>query len=1381
VASSLLPFNVEKSGSKELNEFLPSEVVKFTRSIKIGEEEEKLISENPQEEILPIDYVFSNVVSIRCLGELDPHFLNSTEAKDLQTSWISDDGSILSPNDTIVIESISKKLKARCQAEISGIADIQDGTVLSRSIEFRKKPYEAVDVEPRIFHTTSNAAARLVCRWLPDLASDVIWKKNGEIIQNSKNLQIETINGKSLLHILKVDKENSGEYRCELSGKDLFGEGQIIIDESAPEWTGVELEETSGGPTGGQTLLECLLPGSEKITWTLERSSKKEFNSETVTIGNNSILLLKDISKELNGKITCTVELNNGVKIKMETDFKALEPESFDYSKSSFTTITKKQGMATSFRCETYDLLGETPEMATWYLNSKPVSKSPYVKTVSSSQYGIGYTDLLIGIIEEEHGGLYTCIVQGPHQERIKQVEFIVDVTTNQTITNLTVITDHKEKCIELEFDLPEKTELSWAHFTTYFVVFYKVNDSESLNSLPGGAVCNYGGHCHLKDSICNINGEFEEATDYVFRISMVLSGAGTVITPLSVPVIGRTWDGAARKSLPLEMIYLEDENAIEIKWEKPKKEEIKGRVTSYVVQVMNYSEKMTSLLSPVMKEYYEKDSYDRSFRVENLTKPFAYKFRVTPLTRSGKLPFEEMSLIENFPFLLFTSSDDGSSQVDYTIPAPEMTLRQKNLHPIILAFWQDPKESQDEINKVIIRYQHILNPRSKFILAEFPVEGGKAEITKSIESGYVYQVCASFMKRSDKVHGPWKCATVPIKTHQSNLIFLTEKEAIKKKQLPFPINCNETICKCSPSEISAGGMRIEWEEPLPEAEAEYFVKEKPKVNYFVHYTFDENNTKEENREINVKEGNLFVETPPLLPNKTYRIMIKAFNEIGDGVEGTYFSCTTPSETPLLPPRDLSYTSLNSSHIRLNWTSPSFHDDSLVDGYIILVQKGKNGSKSERIFVEDSKIQSYVVGKLRPGKNYYFSMFSHSPIFGDSRMRSEILQVKLPEDKDGYIGEGDLDDDEDEKRKSTLYNITFYSAVVTVTLLMIFIVTSCCYFCCFVRLRQWRGRQEQERIQRMRSNASSALTLKSEDSRDLELEAPPISATREILPLLNLPPDPPGFEDLSKKDTKGPVGGPRPLGNKKFRRLMKDPEFLERIAELNRDPTGIGLPALMRDQYYMELQKESDKKFREVAAREWEEIRKSKKVSEEKRKKMEKPKKSIAETSFINTTSPPTSLKDEFIRTPESKNSPTSVSMTELNNKQQSGLTLRSQSIAFYQKFFPFRKPSFLTKFTEVKNLSPTNTGTSNHPPASSLPNLTDSGIVFDDHNGYNGTHSNHISKSGDRSGSTTLVDEAVTPPASRAFYSNMRDCRRQKNMNECLDGTGATTPTLVP
>ena len=62
------------------------------------------------EEIFPIDQVLAKTISIRCLAELDSYFLNSTEVPDLETSWISDDGTVLSPNNTITFDNISKKV-----------------------------------------------------------------------------------------------------------------------------------------------------------------------------------------------------------------------------------------------------------------------------------------------------------------------------------------------------------------------------------------------------------------------------------------------------------------------------------------------------------------------------------------------------------------------------------------------------------------------------------------------------------------------------------------------------------------------------------------------------------------------------------------------------------------------------------------------------------------------------------------------------------------------------------------------------------------------------------------------------------------------------------------------------------------------------------------------------------------------------------------------------------------------------------------------------------------------------------------------------------------------------------------------------------------------
>uniref|UniRef100_A0A914YGH6 Ig-like domain-containing protein n=1 Tax=Panagrolaimus superbus TaxID=310955 RepID=A0A914YGH6_9BILA len=239
------------------------------------------------------------------------------------------------------------------------------------------------------------------------------------------------------------------------------------------------------------------------------------------------------------GIIKCLVEVENNTLITRETDFKVFN-ETYNYDAAVFTPIERKQGTPVSFRCETYDILGETPEMAEWSLNGRPIERTENIKISRSIDYGIGHSDLIIAIAEAENEGLYTCIISNEQHERIQQLLLQVDITTNETITNLKVSTDHKTSCIQLEFDLPPSTDLSWAHFTPFFVVVHERNSTESLNSFPLMAKCNKQLHCKME--ICQASGILEEATEYIFRVSMVLSGSGTVITPLSKPAIATTW-----------------------------------------------------------------------------------------------------------------------------------------------------------------------------------------------------------------------------------------------------------------------------------------------------------------------------------------------------------------------------------------------------------------------------------------------------------------------------------------------------------------------------------------------------------------------------------------------------------------------------------------------------------------------------------------------------------------------------------------------------------------------------------------------------------------------------------------------------------------------
>uniref|UniRef100_A0A914QPN9 Uncharacterized protein n=1 Tax=Panagrolaimus davidi TaxID=227884 RepID=A0A914QPN9_9BILA len=826
-----------------------------------------------------------------------------------------------------------------------------DGSLLSRSIFFTNKPYHSVKIKPEKVQTIPGSVARFVCYWLitsssSPTATDIIWKHNGTTLKPSKLIKIGTIPGKSVLHILSTKFEHSGNYRCGFknskSAEEESDASELIVNESGGEndfSQGYEQPSALSAPINGKMIFECLLPGTQGVRWILEKRSYEKRGEalpriESKVLGNGTILILQNITTKYHGIIKCLIEVSNNTLVTKETDFKVLD-ETYNYESAVFTSIERKQGIPASFRCETYEILGETPEMAEWYLNGKQIERTPNIKIIRSIDFGLGHTDLAIAIAEAENEGLYTCIISNDQHERIHQLLLQVDVTTNETITNLKVSTDHKTSCIQLDFDLPPSTDLAWAHYTPFFVVIHENNSTESLNSLPLMAKCNKRLHCKME--ICQTSQTLNPATEYVFRISMVLSGAGTIITPLSEPVIATTWDSQATKSVPLIVSCNETDKSITIEWEMPK--DINGKVENFAVQIINYSEKMSNLFTNLNRSYFERPPTNRKYTIQNVTDPFAYKIRVTPFTQKPKLPVSKMPLLEYFPFFLITS-DHALASVDPEISIPKFELFQINRDPTINISWTLPSENEN-ISKIVIKYQHVAISQAKFISIERPISDKFTELNKGIEVGLVFQVCAAFIRKTDFSQSSWNCQTIPVKNVFNNLIYTTLNDAWSQKQLPPPVLCENDNCKCMPSKINEGGMRIEWKAPEQRKTLELDdFPQNPEIQYIVHYTFDENDPHAKEFEFPANEGDLFAEIPPLLPNTTYRIMIESINQLNDKVDGTFFSCKTPTTSPLPPPKNFYYEFLNSTHLKLTWIPYSSSNEQIpqLSGYTIFWQ-----------------------------------------------------------------------------------------------------------------------------------------------------------------------------------------------------------------------------------------------------------------------------------------------------------------------------------------------------------------------------------------------------------------------------------------------------------
>jgi hypothetical protein len=1379
----------------------PSEIVIFHRWIQSSSSlnDFKLIENSRKDEHFLIDQTFNstnNLIHFQCKAFLHSYFSDENETILLPVSWVTDDGKILSKSDLLQISKPKNELKIRCKADLKNLDGMIDGSLLSRSIYFSKKPYNFVKIKPEKIHTIPGSIVRFVCHYDIQIeqtttASNIIWKHNNTVIKPSKLFKIGTIEGKSVLHILSALPEHSGSYQCaSVNSSSIFESeaSEVIIDEFGNKTEGIQLPSTLSAPLNGKMMFECLLPGTQGVRWILERRSYEKKGEtlpriESKVLGNGTILILKDITTKYHGNIKCIIEISNNSLITKETEFKVFN-ESFTYASSVYTEIERKQGTPVSFRCETYDILGEIPEMAQWSLDGKPIEKTPNIKINYSTDYGIGHADLIIGIAEAENEGLYTCIISNEQHERIHQLLLQVEITTNETIENLIVTTDHEKSCVRLRFDLPPSTDLSWAHFTPFFVVIYETNSTKSLNSLPLMAKCNFSLRCRME--ICQSSGMLEDATEYNFRISMVQSGSGTVITPLSKPYIATTWDSMAKRSLPLIISYNETENSVIIKWDIPM--DVKGSVEKFAIQILDYSEKMSNLFSNSSPSYFERSRNDRKFEIFNVSDPFAYKIRITPITRKDKLPSAQMALFEFFPFILFTS-EQAMTPTDTKIPIPIFNLSQINRESTVNISWNLPDESLN-ISKILIKYQHVAISQAKFISIERSINEKSTELTKGIEVGFVYQVCAAFIRKFENFgQSAWSCQTIPVKNENNGLIFTTLKEALKKKQLPPAVNCENGKCRCLPSKINEGGLRVEWNEPPPRrSDIEDLEKQKPSIGYTVHYTFNETDPSSKEHEFPANDGDLFAELPPLLPNTSYRIMIETQNELKDKVDGTFFTCHTPASSPLPPPKNFYYDFINVTHLRFTWTPfPNGEQSSKFSGYTIYWQADYKPILP--IFIPGPSSSSYIIGGIRPEPLYQAYIVSRSIKFKDSSAKSPRLSIRMPPDLVAAFE----DMEKTSTRAPSFYRdpdvvLTFFIVTIITVSTLAFLCISCClyFWCC---LPYWR-RKKRERIEalaRAHSNASSKLSLDSDENGGEELTT---IETVEI-PLLNIPPDPPNFaENLYLHDTKGPPGGPRPLGNRRFRQMLHDETFKQVLHELNRDPTGYGLPPGTRDDCYRHIQCEEDQKFHEL-------VEKEKREMETRRtgKKQRKPIKisNIAETSFIEAptiTTPNPSLHDDTYSEDErSQKYPASISMTELNRPAE-GLSPRSHSIAIYRRFFPRKRPTIISgakkalmeiqppssqhhQQHQIKSneLKPDSNNHHFHQrllmmnSPSSLPNLADSGIVFDDLSTSGGTTTSTLNpclptiQQGSCSGSTTLVEDVLPKKSHPMLNQHLQDC----------------------
>uniref|UniRef100_A0A915DFM6 Ig-like domain-containing protein n=1 Tax=Ditylenchus dipsaci TaxID=166011 RepID=A0A915DFM6_9BILA len=371
---------------------------------------------------------------------------------------------------------------------------------------------------------------------------------------------------------------------------------------------------------------------------------------------------------------------------------------------------------------------------------------------------------LFLSIIEPEDEGIYECIVRNGDVERIHQTSFKVIQSTNETILDLKVSVDHANSCFHTNFRLPA-----------------------SCSALPTNKK-----HIRCALSVCSNNYNFEPATEYVFRASMVLNQVDMdVITPLSKPASALSFDGYASKGLDLDILY-----------------------SKYYLEMLNLS--TSDSLFPGKKISVNLAEKDLRYTIEKLStkRPFNYKFRLIPITRAGRPPNNVLDSVDRFAHT-FYNTDFANSEVVNLLPAgkdakavdlarkaiaaPVVSLKQQDRRPVILVEWSTSMEPWDKAVELIhIRYGNNLaiNQHKHVSVQHNFLDGNASLTTDNLELGLVYQVCAS-VQTTENLTGFWHCSNIPLLDVNGKLLFYREQDFTEDKKLPKPVICERNNCYC--------------------------------------------------------------------------------------------------------------------------------------------------------------------------------------------------------------------------------------------------------------------------------------------------------------------------------------------------------------------------------------------------------------------------------------------------------------------------------------------------------------------------------------------------------------------------------------------------------
>nr|XP_033773484.1 contactin-2 isoform X2 [Geotrypetes seraphini] len=233
----------------------------------------------------------------------------------------------------------------------------------------------------------------------------VRWLRNGRPLTSQD--RIEVTNGE--LRIAKITAEDSGMYQCIAENKhgSVYTSAELMVQALAPDFRLNPVKRLIPAARGGEVLIQCQPRAAPKATVQWSKGTELQTNSSRVSITEEGMLIIRNISRSDEGKYTCFAENfmgkanSTGILSVREATKITLAPTSADINISANLTL----------QCQaSHDLSMDLT--FTWALNGLLIDfdkeEGHYLR--ASVKEAVG--DLTIIRAQLRHAGRYTCTAQ---------------------------------------------------------------------------------------------------------------------------------------------------------------------------------------------------------------------------------------------------------------------------------------------------------------------------------------------------------------------------------------------------------------------------------------------------------------------------------------------------------------------------------------------------------------------------------------------------------------------------------------------------------------------------------------------------------------------------------------------------------------------------------------------------------------------------------------------------------------------------------------------------------------------------------------------------------------------------------------------------------